>query len=161
MKNDIDLLDKNLNTWTMKKNLYFILSIISIFLFTQCDNKNATKTHKSSGSFSDGTYNAEVDYYNPKTGTSSIYNLEVEIKNNLLIMIYWHNGGWLDDSHFTPTDISSGETSFISDKGYYYTVTILSESTPYNRTRSYIYEEEDDYYYDDDDDYYYYDNDDE
>ena len=77
--------------------------------------------------YADGTYCASVDYYNSNTGTSSTYTLEVEIEGNEITTIHWPNGGWLDDSHFSPTDISSGSASFTSDQGYDYNVSIIGE----------------------------------
>lgn len=74
--------------------------------------------------YPDGTYSATVDYYNPDTGTSSTYTLDVEVENGELTVIHWPNGGWLDSSHFTPEDITSGSCSFTSDEGNEYTVTL-------------------------------------
>lgn len=71
-----------------------------------------------------GTYCAEVEYYNPNTGTRSTYELDVEVEDDYLVQIDWPNGGWLDETHFTSEDISSGECSFTSDRGYRYTVTL-------------------------------------
>lgn len=75
--------------------------------------------------YEDGTYEAKIEYYNPKTGTYSTYTLDVEVENDELVKIYWNNGGWLDESHFYATDISTGTASFTSDRGYEYTVTLL------------------------------------
>jgi len=75
----------------------------------------------------DGTYDAEVDYYNPETGTRSTYTLEVEVENGELTVIHWTNGGWLDSSHFYPPDITSGYASFESDEGYEYEVRLLDK----------------------------------
>ncbi len=77
--------------------------------------------------YKDGIYCAEVKYYYPKTGTRSTYVLKVKIKNNKLMVIYWPNGGWLDDSHFYPPDISDGYAEFVSDRGAIYTVKIVGE----------------------------------
>src|SRR5690606_4640507 len=77
--------------------------------------------------YENGIYCATVDYYNPNTGTSSSYILNVEVEGDELITIYWTNGGWLDESHFYPEDISSGSCDFTSDKGYDYTVTIIGD----------------------------------
>jgi hypothetical protein len=74
----------------------------------------------------DGTNCAEIEYYNSETGTRSTYFLKVEIENNKLTVIHWPNGGWLDDSHFTPPDISDGNTSFTDDRGREYTVKITN-----------------------------------
>ena len=75
----------------------------------------------------DGKYCADVEYYNPNTGTSSTYTLNVEVEDNTLVTIYWPSGGWLDESHFEPQDISDGNCSFTSDVGYDYEVTITGE----------------------------------
>lgn len=78
--------------------------------------------------YPDGTYSAEVNYYNPDTGTSSSYTLDVEVVNNEVTVIHWPSGGWLDDSHFTPQELdSNGSCSFTSDVGSQYDVQI-SES---------------------------------
>jgi hypothetical protein len=77
--------------------------------------------------YRDGTYCAEVDYYYSETGTSSTYTLNVDVEGNELVVIHWPNGGWLDDSHFVPVDISGGEVSFTSDRGVDYTVSIMGE----------------------------------
>lgn len=74
--------------------------------------------------YSDGTWCADVEYYNPNTGTRNTYELDVEVENSELVQINWPNGGWLDQSHFTAEDISSGECSFTSDKGYEYSITL-------------------------------------
>ena len=49
------------------------------------------------------------------------------MEDNELVKIYWPNGGWLDNSHFSPPDISDGEATFESDKGVEYTVKIIGE----------------------------------
>lgn len=72
--------------------------------------------------YSDGEWCADVEYYNPNTGTRNAYTLDVEVEGGELIRIDWPNGGWLDESHFVAEDISSGECSFTSDRGYEYTV---------------------------------------
>ena len=81
---------------------------------------------KITGDYPDGTYCAEVEYYNPNTGTRSTYNLDVEVEDGDLALIHWSNGGWLDESHFTPQNISSGTVHFTSDRGYRYTVSLTS-----------------------------------
>ena len=75
--------------------------------------------------YSDGTYCADIEYYNPDTGTRSTYSLNIEVENNEVTVIHWPNGGWLDDSHFSPEELDSeGYCSFTSDKGYEYTIQI-------------------------------------
>ncbi|VDH05182.1 hypothetical protein [Bergeyella zoohelcum] len=99
----------------------FIISLFVYLLLFSCSGKSKDEADQY-GCF-DGTYLAEVEYYTPNTGTSSTYTLDVE--DNELVKMYWDNGGWLDDTHFTPVDISDGEAFFTSDKGYEYTVRLL------------------------------------
>lgn len=80
----------------------------------------------ATGDYPDGTYCAEVEYYNPNTGTLSLYTLNVDVEDGDMTVIHWPNGGWLDDTHFYPENISSGEVEFTSDRGYIYTVTLDS-----------------------------------
>lgn len=79
--------------------------------------------------FPDGDYCAEIDYYNPDTGTSSTYTLTVEVESGELVKIEWNNGGWLDSSHYTPPDISDGTASFEDDRGREFEVRLLSSGS--------------------------------
>lgn len=124
------------------KRFLLILFIICL----SCSQKNKNKYKNSNeldesievSSKSTGTYCAEIDYYYYNTGTSSTYTLTVEVENDELVKINWPNGGWLDDSHFTPQDISSGFCSFTSDAGYDYNITLLNKGDcSYNTTPSY------------------------
>jgi hypothetical protein len=74
--------------------------------------------------YQDGTYCADVEFYNPSTGTRNTYNLDVEVELGELTLIHWPNNGWLDNTHFSPEDITSGECEFKSDKGYVYTIVL-------------------------------------
>ncbi|PAM95515.1 hypothetical protein B4N84_09615 [Flavobacterium sp. IR1] len=113
------------------KTILKVTAIIFLtILFIECKKSNNNLQENSFGNFEedrypDGTYCAEIDYYYSETGTSSTYTLLVEIENNELTEIHWPNGGWLDNSHFTPPDISNGEASFTSDRGVDYTVKII------------------------------------
>lgn len=80
-----------------------------------------------SDTYYNGTYCADVEYYNPNTGTRNTYQLDVEVENGYLVQIDWPNGGWLDETHFSSEDISSGECSFTSDRGCEYTVTLTEK----------------------------------
>lgn len=117
-----------------------LLSIFffSIILFGCKENSNSqSDTNDNSSSnisefdntngYDDGYYCAEVSYYYSKTGTNSLYTLKVEIENNELVKIYWPNGGWLDNSHFSPPSISDGNATFESDRGVEYTIKIIGE----------------------------------
>ena len=93
-------------------------------IYDEEEDDDEANNEKDTG-YEDGTYSAEIEYFNPETGRSSTYTLDVEIKDNELTVIHWPNRGWLDDSHFSPPDISSGYAEFTNDEGYEYEVTIL------------------------------------
>ena len=89
--------------------------ILSTFAFISCNTDE----------YPDDIYCAEVEYYNPETGTQSTYQLNIEIEERYLLKIFWPNGGWLDDDHFKDVYIDdSGYAKFTSDKGYEYTINI-------------------------------------
>jgi hypothetical protein len=92
------------------------------------ESQSSEDENSTSSTYADGSYCATVEYYNPNTGTQSTYSLTVEVEDNSLIQINWPNGGWLDDSHFSPTELDEeGTTSFTSDEGYEYTVQLDEE----------------------------------
>jgi len=73
-----------------------------------------------------GTYCAQVNYHNPRTGTRSDYHLLVETSKGALEVIHWPGGGELDSDHFAPQAIGADSTVFIvSDRGVQYTVHLL------------------------------------
>lgn len=97
-------------------------------------SSSSESSSSSSLKYEDGTYCADVQYYNPNTGTQSDYQLEVEVESGSVTEIDFPQG-WLDDSHFsTGGELEDGETEIESDEGYTYTVTITG-TTPceYNR----------------------------
>ena len=115
-----------------------ILLLLMIFSIISCKNKSRNYDDNSSynssyseneDGYSDGTYCAEIEYYYSKTGTRSTYTLEVEIEDDELTVIHWPNGGWLDDSHFYPPNISDGYAEFESDRGVEYTVEIIGNES--------------------------------
>ena len=110
--------------------LFFILFII--LFFNSCENSSDELSNEDGYSeengYESGTYCADVSYYNPNTGTSSNYTLEVEVENNEVVSILWGNGGWMDEDHFSSEELDeSGYCSFSSDKGYDYTVQITGQ----------------------------------
>ena len=52
------------------------------------DNDDVQKYLDATGDYPDGTYCAEVEYYNPNTGTRSTYDLDVEVENGDLSSKY-------------------------------------------------------------------------
>jgi hypothetical protein len=113
------------------KVLLLLLAVISLF---SCKKTESSYDEEQTISYSDnepteaypdGTYCAEVDYYNPNTGTRSTYTLNVEVESNELTVIQWPNGGWLDSSHFSPEELDSdGTCSITSDVGNQYDIQI-------------------------------------
>jgi hypothetical protein len=78
--------------------------------------------------YEDGDYCATIDYYNPDSGTSSTYTLVVEIEGGELVQINWPNGGWLDNSHFSPPEVDEdGSCKFSTYDGKEYEVQISGE----------------------------------
>lgn len=103
----------------MKKYLFLTL----FAAFCSCTHYKSTDYEGSiDEGYPDGIYDAIIHVYNPNTKHNATYTLEVEVENEYLIKIYWNNGGWLDDSHFSPVDISEGSASFTDDRGYRYSV---------------------------------------
>lgn len=77
----------------------------------------------------DGSYCAIITYHNSRTGTSSEYELKIEVENNELSKILWPNGGWLDQDHFYPVEFDKdGYCEFVSDMDYEYTIQIISKN---------------------------------
>jgi len=107
---------------TSMKSKISLISILILFLLLSCKGSSDGKQHYT---YTDGEYLAEISYYNPKTRTQSEYTLNIEIEDDKLVKIYWSNGGWLDDSHFIPSDISTGKAEFRSDRNYRYEISLI------------------------------------
>lgn len=91
-------------------------------------SSNESHDEFSSGKkYTDGEYNAEIKYYNSNTRKHSVYKLSVEVENGELVKIEWPNGGWLDDSHFSPPNISDGTASFKDDRGIEYDIRLIED----------------------------------
>jgi hypothetical protein len=121
------------------KLLLFLLAVLSI---TSCkkstNNSEDTEVHSTTTdedgteAYPDGTYSADIDYYNPDTGVRSTYTLNVEVENHEVTVIHWPNGGWLDSSHFNPEELdSNGSCSIVSFDGKHYDIQITGDETNY------------------------------
>lgn len=87
------------------------------------ENENYTST--SGCKFEDGTYSATVDYYNPETGYSQTYTLDVEVENCEVVQIDFPNGGWLDSDHITPAELDEdGNCTVDGEDGKTYEIQI-------------------------------------
>lgn len=109
----------------MVNRISFIILIVIVSGLLGCSSDPDVRDDDDG--YEDGTYCAQVKYYYSETGTNSTYTLMVEIEDGDLVKIKWPNGGWLDDSHFTPPDIQNGSAEFTSDRGVEYSVTILGD----------------------------------
>ena len=76
----------------------------------------------------DGTYCADVKYFNPKTGKKSTYTVPVEVEDEQVIKINFYNGGWIDESHFEREFIIDGESTVITDENVTYKIKLLYDS---------------------------------
>jgi hypothetical protein len=116
--------------------LITFLIVVCSFLLFKTDKESGDESiqefaiiGQSENGFEDGTYCAEVDYYNPNTTTRSTYTLEVEVENNEVVKIYFGNGGWLDSDHMSPEELDSdGHCTIISDRNYEYDLTIIDNN---------------------------------
>lgn len=139
----------------MKSYTNFIVIIIIVFTFYSCKDKTknpttpiATNSENTnyideSGSQSkiphinneveetrqikDGTYTADVEYYNTTTGLNTLYVTKVHVEDGYLKVIKWPNGVWLASQYFKPQKIRKDGTCIISniDAGYENRVRIL------------------------------------
>lgn len=129
----------------MKKVLIIINLLIAV-LITSCETSNNYEGYDETDNYDllDGSFCAEVNYYNPSTGTSSNYTLNVIVEEGYLVKIYWPNGGWLDDDHFSPVSINNRHCTFTSDMGYDYEVNIIGSPCSFTDSEyeSYDYQEE-------------------
>lgn len=81
---------------------------------------------ETSTEFEDDIYSADVEYYNPNTGTRRNYTLDVEVQNNTVVVIRFSNGGWIDETHITSGGEldEDGATTIYTDDGREFTITI-------------------------------------
>jgi hypothetical protein len=73
----------------------------------------------------DGTHSATVDYYNPNTGHSATYSVDVEVEDEEVTTIYWPNGGWSDEDHITAGELDDDGNAYVEgEDGQEYNVQI-------------------------------------
>lgn len=96
--------------------------------YSDDDERNEDDSEYSSSSgckFEDGTYSATVDYYNPETGYSQTYTLDVEVEDCEVVQIDFPNGGWLDSDHITPAELDEdGNCTVDGEDGKTYEIQI-------------------------------------
>jgi len=96
------------------------ISLLVVVAFFSCSDHSSAmdsdyEGESSTCGFEDGTHSATIEYYNPDTDYSNTYTLDVEVEDCQVIQIQFPNGGWLDDSHISPTDLDEDGTASIKD----------------------------------------------
>jgi rubredoxin len=135
------------------KHIKLFVLFFAIVSFTACKNNSedsedsdevsTTTDEDGNEAYPDGTYCADIDYYNPDTGTRSTYTLNVEVESNEVTEIHWPNGGWLDDSHFSPEALdSNGSCSITTYDGKQYDIQITGSECS-NTDNTQVSEDED------------------
>ncbi|WP_443939461.1 hypothetical protein [Pedobacter sp. MW01-1-1] len=108
----------------------FLLVLTSCKKDNSSSDDSSTYTSYEQDEEYNGTYCAEIEYYNPDTGTRNTYELDVEVEDGSLVQINWPNGGWLDDTHFSPPEVDEdGFCSFTTYDGKEYEIQIDGEGS--------------------------------
>ena len=63
----------------------------------------------------DGTHTASVDYYNPATGYSATYDLDVEVEDGEVVEIQFPNEGYLGEYRLSNTELDEDGTADVED----------------------------------------------
>jgi hypothetical protein len=125
----LNIIFRKLKEWSGALIIICIITIIPIYWYREIVKDFKKQEYVGVSCFleiKDGSHIAEVNYFNPNTGTRSTYKLTVEVESHELIKIYWPNGGWLDDFDYVEFD-SGGYCSFTIDRGYQYEVQITDQ----------------------------------
>jgi hypothetical protein len=64
----------------------------------------------------DGTHSATVEYYNPNTGYSNTYTLDVEVEDGEVNQIDFPNDGYLDEDHIDAEELDEDGNATIEDE---------------------------------------------
>src|SRR5690554_486410 len=76
-----------------------------------------------------GTFCADVDRYNPKTGKESSYRLTVGVEDNRVVRLDWPSGHSSGPEEFTPANIQRDKAVFKTFDGVNFVVTLLKKGT--------------------------------
>lgn len=113
--------------WEKHLRLLNVTSIsLLVCILLSCGNSSKSQQYNSAedeeeyydnenNGIEDGTYSADVDYYNPDTGYSATYTLDVEVQDGCVTTIYFPNDGYLDDSHIDATELDDDGNCVIYD----------------------------------------------
>lgn len=104
-------------------NVYAKKAIIFLCIITliACNSNSADEDSVSTENnciYENGIHSATVDYFNPDTGHSNTYVLDIEVEDCRVIQINFPNGGWLDETHLSPEELDeNGDASIVDDRG--------------------------------------------
>ena len=123
--------------------LFFFLTVLICLIFSCSSKSNSGRASEDSNSssynedeeddndnnsgckYEDGTYSATVDYYNPETGYSATYTLDVEVQDCQVVQINFPNDGYLDEDHISYADVDEdGNASVDGEDGKTYEIQI-------------------------------------
>jgi len=109
------------------KKIFYILTL-SLGFGCGSNHDASFNNENTANEYQNGTFCADIDFYNPKTGTSNTYSLNVDVNDGYVVKIHWPNGGWLDEDHFDSEKLSEdNKCDFTSDRGYKYSIEIKGE----------------------------------
>ena len=123
--------------WEKHLRLLNVTSIsLLVCILLSCGNSNKSQQYNSvedeeeyydneGNGIEDGTYSADVDYYNPDTGYSATYTLDVEVQDGCVTTIYFPDDGSLDGSHIDATELDDdGNCVIYDDEGREFSIHI-------------------------------------
>ncbi len=87
------------------------------------ERQNKEETRK----IRNGSYTADIEYFNTTTGVNTLYVTKVIVEDNYLKEIKWPSGVWLHSDYFQPEKIKKDGTCIVSniEAGYENRVKIL------------------------------------
>lgn len=101
------------------RKLHLAFLLIGFLIVQSCKNNDYSSeevdvenesynevVYEDGESYSDNTYCADVEYYNPDTGTRNTYTLNVDVESNEVVKINF-SSGWLDSSEFSSEELDS------------------------------------------------------
>lgn len=92
---------------------------------SESQGSNSDSNSDNNCEISDGEHSSTVDYTNPTTGYNATYDLEVDVEDCEVTVIYFPKGGWLDNSHITPERLDdNGDAEVEDDRGRTFNVHI-------------------------------------
>jgi hypothetical protein len=93
----------------------FVILLILAQIVNSCGDVSSEEETSSSCGIPDDTLSATIDYYNPETGFSNTYTLNVVVNDCEVIEIDFPKGGWLDEDHINAAQIDEEGNATVED----------------------------------------------